>query len=609
MNNARSVLDQATGRNFPLVDQALKNMMRRSTDHLPAGQAALSHAVPPAAPASLAKAEFLATMSHEIRTPLNAMLGMLKLALQTNLNAEQAEYLGLMKEAGGSLLAVINDILDFSRIEARQFEIETLPFSLHACLGDTLKMLSLEAHQKGLALLCDIAPEVPDTLLGDPMRLRQIVVNLVGNAIKFSDRGDIVVRVVLLAGNRDEISCHFSVSDQGIGIPREQQGAIFEPYRQVDRSVARRYGGSGLGLSISAQLVDMMDGTIWLDSTPGQGSTFHFTACFGRQSGTALPAAAQLANRQPACGPGPALEILLVEDNPTNRRLAQITLEKAGHRVILAESGAAAQAVLKVASPDLILMDLQMPDMDGLQTTKTIRSREALFGGHIPIIAHTARAMAEDRVRCLQAGMDDYLAKPLDPQALLGAIDRIAHQPAKGKQAPRRAAALDRAALFLQVNGDGRLLAEIRDLFLRDCGPLMSALRQALASHDEARFAHLVHTLRGMFRSLSANTAQEIAGYLEELSTDHVRAEITYTRLEQEVRALKSDLLAMVRNLRMHHPVVPHANARTRIHPACAGGVQAGNEKSRQNWKGLARVGLRGAGRRFSAARTQGESQ
>lgn len=558
--------------------------------------------------ANLSRAELLAEMSHEIRTPLNALLGMLKLVLKTDLTPEQAEYLGLMNDAGDSLLSLVNSILDFSRIKAGKLEIETIPFSLRACLGDILKMLALEARQKGLALSCEIDRDVPDALLGDPLRLRQILVNLVANAIKFSDRGTIVTRVSLQAGNTDEMSCHFSVSDQGIGISPEQQATIFRPYRQVDRSIARRYGGSGLGLSIAAQLVEIMNGRLWVDSAPGLGSTFHFTACFGRQEACAsCSQAGCMAQLGLPETPSPTLSVLLVDDNPTNRRFAQITLEQAGHRVILADSGAAVKALLATESPDLILMDIQMPDMDGLQLTTAIRNRELRSGKHMPIIALTARALPQDRESCLRAGMDDYLVKPIDPDVLLAAIQHLGHRAAKPHMNPRSCTVLDRGALLLQVNGDLNLLCEIRSLFLRDCGQLMMELRQSINHHDAETFSLVLHTLQGMFSSLSANAAQEAARNLERLGIRHQRLGVSHARLEHELKTLKAALLAMVRDGKSILPANRPASAKALRESRPP--VPGSRGKPPRTWKGLPRASSRGAGRHYKQTVLKGDAQ
>lgn len=490
--------------------------------------------------------EILATMSHEIRTPLNALVGLIDLVRATRLSPEQQEYLDLMKNAGTSLQSVVNGILDFSRLGSGQFELESIPFSLRACLGDTLQLLAFEARQKGLRLECDIAREVPDTLLGDPVRLGRIVVNLVSNAIKFAGQGDIVVRAAVMAGNTDEVSCLFSVSDQGCGIPPEQQAAIFLPYRQADRSTARRHGGSGLGLAICRGLVDMMNGKIWVDSAPGKGSTFYFTACFGRP---AVPDSLPTPVARPApLEVLPRLSILLVEDNPINRRLTQILLEKAGCRVLLADNGAAACACLKQERPDIILMDVEMPGLDGLETTGAIRRLEIRRGGHIPIIALTAHAMSRDSERCLGAGMDAYLAKPVDPALLLATIRRIAARPKPGLAGLRRCAVVDRGALLRQVDGDMRLLREIRDIFLRDCGRLMKIVHQAHARHNARQLAGALHTLRGMFQSLAAHGATEAVRHLETLDMENPQFAATQAWLESEISALRSALLGMTRD-------------------------------------------------------------
>jgi CheY-like chemotaxis protein len=438
--------------------------------------------------------------------------------------------MGMIKNSAEALLSIINDILDFSKVEAGKLRLEPTPFALREFLHDALQPLAFRAHTKKIELVWQAPCHLPDALIGDFGRLRQVLVNLVGNAIKFTDRGEVVISVesdTSISSDESNVGLHFAVSDTGVGIEPSRCQAIFEPFEQADGSTTRKYGGTGLGLTICARLVELMQGHIWVESTPGCGATFHFTCLLE------LDRSPQAVSdtRRSRCASPPPMRVLLAEDNAVNQRVAVLLLEKHGHCVTVANDGREAIDALRCASFDLVLMDVQMPTIDGLDATRQVRQLEQSTGSaRVPIIAMTAHAMSGDRQRCLAAGMDGYVAKPIRADELFEQMWSVMRPPANlDDRADAEAASTvsDEAAsaevevdwnrALAAMGGDESILREVADAFVTEAPTMLRALCDSLEKRDAVRFRQAAHTLKGAIGYFSKDRAYPIALDLEAL--------------------------------------------------------------------------------------------
>jgi len=520
--------------------------------------------------ANRVKSEFLANISHETRTPMNAIIGMIDLVLTTELDEKQRDFLDTAKAATDSLMDLINNILDFSKIESGQTKLQEKNFDLHALLRAVMKSVEIRTREKKLGTELSIDSDVPAIIKADPNGLCQILSNLLGNAIKFTEKGKVAIVAIRNSepeteNEKDsEIQIHFAVSDTGIGIPPDRIEQIFDRFTQADSSSTRCFGGTGLGTTISKQLAEMMGGRIWVESTEGQGSTFHFTIK-AKPGETPAQSIAPVSPQRDGGKPGKTLRILLAEDNPLNRKLTVTVLNARGHDVVVADDGRAAVETFEQGHFDLILMDIQMPQMDGFEATRVIRKKEAETGTHIPIVAMTAHVMEGDREQCLASGMDDYVPKPIQRDELLAVIERFftpSAESEKKSSAPEASGEVSdeasgevseevfrKTSLLEIAGGNTGLVKKLIKIYLSNLPNLMSQIEEGIAVGDGKVVGFGAHSLKGMSYNLSAGLVARAALELEKMGKDGdlSQAEKTYAVLKKEVERLKTAVTSLMK--------------------------------------------------------------
>ncbi|MEI8372297.1 MAG: ATP-binding protein [Planctomycetota bacterium] len=529
--------------------------LRRYTDALQSTNKALEQSQQRAESATLAKSKFLANMSHELRTPMNAILGMVNLAMSKPMDPVARNFLEMTLESADLLLVLLNDLLDSAKIESGNLHFEAIPFSLRQLLAKTTHILAVRAGEKGISFSCHVTPDTPDVFVGDPMRLRQVVLNLADNAIKFTEQGDVEVRVAVELQDTDDVCLAFTFRDTGIGIAPGELETIFLPFEQAEASTVRRFGGTGLGLSISSSLVNRMGGRIRCESVKGRGSTFHFTI---RLPQTTQPLLETVSAFEVSAAPLRPLRILLAEDNLMNQKLAAYILRERGHQVEIAEDGQQALDHVRRNDYDVLLMDLQMPNMDGYQATAAIRALSEPAKARLPIVAVTAHAMSEGTQHCREVGMDGYISKPIHAAEMIALIERLAEkttgtpgQPKAGEPSSLATSATSVAPLkvfdlneALKQCFDRKMFQDIVRYFVDESAEALEKMRVALGHRNAAALAVTAHHLLGTVNYLGAAPTQNATRRVEQAGKagDLTAAAEAFTELEAQIELLTKAL-------------------------------------------------------------------